>query len=58
MKTWLVLTALTATGLSFAQPCEAGFRRFDHPLLATEAVCVPDDPARVVVADFAAFDVM
>ena len=63
MKPWLIATVLCALASASAQPasagpCEAGFHTFDHPLLATDPVCVPDSPERVVVADFAAFDVM
>jgi iron complex transport system substrate-binding protein len=38
--------------------CEAGFRLFEHQFLATEPVCIPEAPQRIVVADFAALDVM
>jgi iron complex transport system substrate-binding protein len=50
----------SAESLATAEPsvCEEGFRLFDHEYLATEAVCLPESPQRIVVADFAAFDVM
>ncbi|GAB4508347.1 MAG: hypothetical protein OHK0046_00470 [Anaerolineae bacterium] len=38
--------------------CETGFRLFDSAFLATDPVCVPEDPQRIVIADFAALDVM
>ncbi len=38
--------------------CEDGFRLFNHELLATDPVCIPDSPQRIVIGDFAAFDVM
>ncbi|MDX1993219.1 MAG: iron-siderophore ABC transporter substrate-binding protein [bacterium] len=38
--------------------CEAGFRAFDHEFLATDPLCVPEDPQRIVIADFAALDLM
>jgi iron complex transport system substrate-binding protein len=31
--------------------CEAGFRLFEHELLATEPVCVPENPQRVAFLD-------
>lgn len=31
-------------------PCDAGFRLFDHEYLATEPVCIPENPQKVVVA--------
>jgi iron complex transport system substrate-binding protein len=34
--------------------CEAGFRLFDHELLATDPVCVPENPQRIVVLSWAA----
>ena len=30
--------------------CEEGFRRFDHDLLATDPVCIPATPERIIVA--------
>lgn len=38
--------------------CEAGLRLFDHEQLATDPVCIPENPQRIVIADFAALDVM
>jgi iron complex transport system substrate-binding protein len=40
-----VETAAASTG------CAAGFRLFDHDILATDAVCVPEAPQRVVALD-------
>jgi iron complex transport system substrate-binding protein len=37
-----------------ATSCEAGFRLFDHELLATDPVCVPENPQRIVVLSWAA----
>ncbi len=49
------LFALLLTVLAFASaqetPCEAGFRLFDHKLLATEPVCIPENPKRVALVD-------
>ncbi len=38
--------------------CEAGFRLFDHKLLMTEPLCIPNDPKRVVALDMASLEVM
>jgi iron complex transport system substrate-binding protein len=38
--------------------CEQGFHAFDHTFLATDPVCIPEAPQRIVIADFAAFDLM
>lgn len=34
-----------------ANECEPGFRLFDHELLATEPVCVPENPQRIAAVD-------
>ncbi|MEZ4730967.1 MAG: iron-siderophore ABC transporter substrate-binding protein [Caldilineaceae bacterium] len=36
--------------------CEAGFRRFDHELLATDPVCIPEDPQRIIALDVASVE--
>ncbi len=57
----LMLFALLAIMPAAAQDttvCEAGFRLFEHEFLATQPVCVPVNPQRIVIADFAAFDLM
>ncbi|MCS6828838.1 MAG: iron-siderophore ABC transporter substrate-binding protein [Caldilinea sp.] len=33
--------------------CKAGFRLFDHALLATDPVCIPDNPQRIIALDVA-----
>jgi iron complex transport system substrate-binding protein len=38
--------------------CEAGFRLLENEFLATDPVCVPENPQRIAVADFAAIDLM
>jgi iron complex transport system substrate-binding protein len=51
----LLTAALLATVLpSAAQDapaCEPGFRLFDHEYLATEPVCIPEDPQRIIAID-------
>lgn len=46
------------TATPAALTCDAGFRPFDNEFLATEPLCVPENPQRIVIADFAAFDLM
>lgn len=36
--------------------CEAGFRRFDHDLLATDPVCIPENPQRIIALDVASVE--
>ncbi|MEM8533958.1 MAG: iron-siderophore ABC transporter substrate-binding protein [Chloroflexota bacterium] len=45
--------AATAAG-----ECDEGFRLLDHEMLATDPVCIPENPERVVALDPAALEVM
>ncbi|MEM9955424.1 MAG: ABC transporter substrate-binding protein [Chloroflexota bacterium] len=47
----LTLLLVSVVPLSAQDPteCEDGFRLFDHEMLATEAVCIPENPERVVL---------
>lgn len=38
--------------------CAAGFRLFDHELLTTDAVCIPENPERIVTLEPTSFDLM
>ncbi|MEO1287630.1 MAG: iron-siderophore ABC transporter substrate-binding protein [Chloroflexota bacterium] len=38
--------------------CEDGFRLFDQELLATDPICVPENPERVISLDALSFDLM
>ncbi len=44
-------TAAAETAQTTDSRCEAGFHLFDHEYLATEPVCIPANPQRVVAAD-------
>lgn len=55
MKTLIISLGLTVLSLGHAQ-CEAGFRLFDHELLATEPVCIPENPERVLALDMASVE--
>lgn len=41
-----------------ATVCPEGFRLFDHDLLATDPVCIPNNPQRIVAQDLAALEMM
>jgi iron complex transport system substrate-binding protein len=41
----------SATAITASIECEAGFRLFDHELLATDPVCVPEAPERIAAMD-------
>ncbi|MEM7343009.1 MAG: ABC transporter substrate-binding protein [Chloroflexota bacterium] len=38
--------------------CDAGFRLFDHELLETEPVCIPENPERIVALAPSPFEIM
>lgn len=38
--------------------CEEGFRLFDHELLATDPVCIPENPQRIVAFDTPAAELL
>ncbi|MFW5709338.1 MAG: iron-siderophore ABC transporter substrate-binding protein [Chloroflexota bacterium] len=41
-----------------ATECEDGFRLFDHELLATDPVCIPDDPQRIITLGMPSFETL
>ncbi|MEM8533957.1 MAG: iron-siderophore ABC transporter substrate-binding protein [Chloroflexota bacterium] len=41
-----------------ATECEEGFRLFDHELLETDAVCIPESPERIAALAPAPFEIM
>lgn len=56
MKKPVVLLGLVFLGFSYAQTCEDGFRLFDHDLLITDPVCIPENPERVLALDMASVE--
>lgn len=56
MKTFIVLTSLFVLSLGYAQECESGFWLFDHDLLTTEPLCIPENPERVLALDMASVE--
>lgn len=41
-----------------ATECEDGFRLFDHELLVTDPVCIPDDPQRIITLGMPSFETL
>jgi len=41
-----------------AAECEDGFRLFDHKMLATDPVCIPDDPQRIITLGMPSFETL
>jgi iron complex transport system substrate-binding protein len=52
------LQAMFQADAAASAECEPGFRLFDNELLATDAVCIPEDPQRIVAQDLAALEMM
>jgi iron complex transport system substrate-binding protein len=48
------IAAVVGGGASTATTCEPGFRLFDHERLATDPVCIPENPGRIVSLDMPA----
>jgi iron complex transport system substrate-binding protein len=48
--------ATTITDTVAAANCEAGFRHFDHELLATDPICIPTAPQRIIALDVASVE--
>jgi iron complex transport system substrate-binding protein len=48
--------APAASAQAEAQTCEAGFRSFDHELLASDPLCIPEAPARIIALDMASVE--
>jgi iron complex transport system substrate-binding protein len=55
--TAVVEAAETATtDTAAATGCEAGFRLFDHDLLAIDPICIPKNPQRIIALDVASVE--
>jgi len=48
----LLLVSVVPLAAQDATECEAGFRLFDHEMLATDPVCIPENPERVTLPEF------
>ncbi|MFW5709336.1 MAG: iron-siderophore ABC transporter substrate-binding protein [Chloroflexota bacterium] len=58
MMTLALLLVVVPVTAQDTPECEEGFRLFDHELLATDPMCVPEDPQRVVALDPFAFELL
>lgn len=61
MKSFLlsvVMLSFTITLTAQENVCDTGFRLFEHELLATEPVCIPDEPQRIVTLDGLSFETL
>ena len=56
MKKLIILLGLIILGFSYAQECEEGLRFFDHELLVSKPVCIPEHPGRVLALDMASVE--
>jgi len=52
----LVLIGIAPLAAQDTTDCEEGFRLFDHELLATDPVCVPENPQRILALEIAALE--
>lgn len=50
------LHAVLGGGESNVVECEAGFRLFDHEYLATDPVCIPENPQRILALEISALE--
>ena len=55
-ETTTPVAAAGSTTTESASDCAAGFRLFDHKVLATEPICIPIAPQRVLPLDMAALE--
>ena len=53
-----VLTPLSVLGAQETLQCEAGFRLFDNEYLATDPVCIPENPERFIALDMASLELL
>lgn len=49
-------TGAPAAAQAAGQSCQAGFRRFDHELLATDPICIAENPQRIIALDMASVE--
>jgi iron complex transport system substrate-binding protein len=63
MKHFILIVVLLLSLLPFGahaqeETCEEGFRLFDHEYLATDPVCIPENPQNVLALENAAFELL
>ena len=54
----VVLAPASFTHAQDATSCKEGFRLFEHKLLATPPVCIPNDPQRIIALENAAVELL
>lgn len=54
----VLMLSITAVRAQETTTCEPGFRLFDHELLATDPVCIPENPQRIVSLENAATELL
>ncbi len=52
----LLLVSIVPLAAQDASECEAGFRLFDHEMLATDPICIPENPQRILALEIAALE--
>ncbi len=58
LLTFFALIAIMPAAAQEANECEPGFRLFDHELLATDPVCIPENPQRIASFENAATELL
>lgn len=58
MLTFFTLVVTVIPAAAQESKCEAGFRLFDHELLATDPVCIPENPQRIASFENAATELL
>ncbi len=51
-----ILTAIASVSVAQETECDNGFVLFDHEYLATDPVCIPEDPQAIVPLDIITFE--
>lgn len=54
----LLISVVPLAAQDEASECEDGFRLFDHELLATDPVCIPDNPQRIITLGMPSFETL
>jgi iron complex transport system substrate-binding protein len=52
----LILGNVTPMAAQDATKCEAGFRLFEHEYLATDPICIPENPQRILALEISALE--
>jgi iron complex transport system substrate-binding protein len=51
-------TSIAPLGAQEAAECEAGYRLFDHEYLATDPICIPENPQRILALEISALEMV